>query len=52
MKAGVSYYQNLFNSLKHVFEDIKTTALNELDKSELILNEINLEINKLSVVHV
>ncbi|MGC1205303.1 MAG: hypothetical protein WA839_10515 [Flavobacteriaceae bacterium] len=52
MKAGVSYYQNLFNSLKHVFEDIKTTALNELNKSELILNEINLEINKLSVVHV
>ena len=52
MKVGVSYYQDLFNSLKHVFEDIKTTALNELDKSELILNEIHLEIKRLSVVHV
>ncbi|WP_034042095.1 hypothetical protein [Wocania ichthyoenteri] len=50
MKAGVLYYQNLFKSLKDVFEDIKTTALNELEKSELTLNEIHLEIKKLSVV--
>lgn len=50
MKTGVLYYQNLFKSLKDVFEDIKTTALNELEKSELTLNEIYLEIKKLSVV--
>jgi hypothetical protein len=52
MKAGVSYYQNLFKNLKNVFEDIKISALNELDKSELILNEIHIEINRLSVVPV
>lgn len=52
MKTGVLYYQNLFNGLKDVFEDIKLSALNELEQSELILNEIQLEINKLSVVPV
>tara|TARA_R110002096_G_scaffold137682_3_gene291141 strand:+ start:3041 stop:4852 length:1812 start_codon:yes stop_codon:yes gene_type:complete len=52
MKTGVLYYQNLFNSLKDLFDDIKTSALIELEKSELILNEIHLEINRLSVVHV
>ncbi|MFD1615691.1 hypothetical protein [Gelatiniphilus marinus] len=52
MKEGVMYYQNLFKSVKNVFEDIKTSALKELDKSELTLNEINLEIKKLSAVTV
>lgn len=50
MNEGVLYYQNLFKSLKGVFEDIKTTALNELDKSELTLNEIHLEIKRLSLL--
>lgn len=49
MKAGVSYYQNLFNNLKYVFDDIKIIALSELDKSELILNEIHLEVQSLSI---
>jgi len=52
MKTGVLYYQNLFNSLKDVFDEIKTSTLNELEKSELILNEIHSEINRLSVVTV
>ncbi|MEP1490451.1 MAG: hypothetical protein ABJK28_18680 [Algibacter sp.] len=49
MKAGVSYYQSLFNDVKHAFTDIKTGVLNELDKSELTLNEIHLEIQNLSI---
>lgn len=49
MKAGVSYYQNLFSDVKHAFTDIKTAVLNELDTSELTLNEIHLEIQNLSI---
>lgn len=50
MKEGVLYYQNLFKSVKGVFEDIKISALKELEKSELTLNEIHVEIKKLSAV--
>ncbi len=49
MKSGVSYYQTLFNDVKDVFEDIKTGVLNELERSELTLNEILLEVQNLSI---
>ena len=50
MKSGVSYYKNLFNDIKSNFESIKTSVLVELDKSEAVLNQIQLEIQDLAVV--
>lgn len=47
MKSGVLYYQNLFDNLKDTFANIKTEVLKDLNKSELILNEIQLEIENL-----
>ena len=49
MKSGVSYYKNLFGNMKQTFEDIKIDVLNELDKSELTLNRIHLEVERLSI---
>ena len=48
MKAGVLYYQNLFNNITNTFKDIKEAVLIELNRSELVLNEIQLEIENLS----
>lgn len=47
LKSGVLYYQNLFDNLKDTFANIKTEVLKDLNKSELILNEIQLEIENL-----
>ncbi|WP_418603642.1 hypothetical protein [Hwangdonia sp.] len=49
MKEGVFYYQNLFQNTKHVFEDFKSTVLNELNQSELALNTIYSEIETLAI---
>ncbi|WP_147677246.1 hypothetical protein [Algibacter pacificus] len=49
MKMGVAYYQSLFNNLKSEFKDIKDTVLSELFASELTLNEIQLEVQNLTV---
>ncbi|WOD45242.1 hypothetical protein [Hwangdonia lutea] len=49
MKEGVSYYKNLFQNTKHVFQDFKSTVLNELNTSELTLNTIHSEIKTLAV---
>ncbi|GAA4235041.1 hypothetical protein GCM10022291_15920 [Postechiella marina] len=49
MKAGVLYYQILFNTVNKAFTKIKFATLNELDKTELTLNEIHLEIQNLSL---
>ena len=43
MKAGVSYYQSLFNGVKDAFEDIKIAVLNELERSEAILTQIQID---------
>ena len=48
MKAGVSYYQNLFNNVKDAFTSIKKDVLNDLNSSELTLSEIQLEIENLA----
>ncbi|ULC59528.1 hypothetical protein MBM09_00780 [Flaviramulus sp. BrNp1-15] len=49
MKAGVSYYQNLFEGVKNTFEDIKIGVLKELEKNEITLNQIQLDIQSLTV---
>lgn len=49
MKMGVAYYQTLFTNAKNEFFNIKASVLSELFKSELILREIELEVEKLAV---
>lgn len=49
MKTGIGYYQGLFETVKHSFEDIKTTVLTELENSEAVLNQIQSDIQNLSV---
>ncbi|GAA4938562.1 hypothetical protein GCM10023314_08970 [Algibacter agarivorans] len=49
MKIGVSYYQDLFKGVKDTFEDIKTAVLNELERSEAVLNQIQIDIQNLAV---
>ena len=49
MKAGVSYYQSLFEGVKNTFEDIKIGVLKELEKNEITLNQIQLDIQSLTV---
>ncbi|AUP79103.1 hypothetical protein [Flavivirga eckloniae] len=49
MKEGISYYKNMFCELKHTFEDIKEVVMNELDKSEVTLSLIKVEIENLSM---
>ncbi|AUS04782.1 hypothetical protein [Pseudotamlana carrageenivorans] len=49
MKAGVTYYQELFNGVKDSFQDIKSSVLNELEKTEAVLNQMQLDIQNLAV---
>ncbi|WP_303316922.1 hypothetical protein Q4Q34_08960 [Flavivirga abyssicola] len=49
MKEGISYYKTMFCELKNAFEDIKDVVLNELDKSEVALSLIRVEIESLSI---
>ncbi|WP_194767241.1 hypothetical protein [Tamlana sp. I1] len=48
MKAGIAYYQGLFKGVKNSFEDIKLAVLAELEKSEAVLNQIQLDIQNLA----
>ncbi len=50
MKEGVAYYQNLFQGMKHTFEDAKLKVLKELELSKDTLQNISLEIEQLKVV--
>ena len=50
MSLGVAYYKDLFNEAKSVFNDSKNIILNELNKSEIVLNKINAEIQESSLV--
>ncbi|MBG6133248.1 hypothetical protein IWQ47_004656 [Aquimarina sp. EL_43] len=47
LKEGVSYYENIFGSIKIAFESSKSQILNDLDNSKVTLNEINSEIDDL-----
>lgn len=49
MKMGVAYYQSLFNNTKNEFLEIKESILSELFKGELTLNEIQLEVQNLTI---
>ncbi|GGZ84269.1 hypothetical protein [Algibacter mikhailovii] len=50
MMAGVSYYQSLFVNVKGSFQDVKATILHELERTELTLNQIQADIQNMSVV--
>lgn len=47
LKEGVSYYENLFNSLKIDFKTSKSQVLFDLVKNKDIINQIHLEIDNL-----
>ena len=49
MKLGVSYYQNLFDDVKGAFNTVKSSVLCELEKSEVALNQILLDIQKYKI---
>ena len=49
MKTGVAYYQGLFQDMKNSFDDIKAAVQNELEKSEMVLNQIQLDIQNLTI---
>lgn len=48
MKTGVLYYQNLFESLEHNFQDIKKAILKELKQSEIALQHIKNDIQNIT----
>ncbi|WP_339918029.1 hypothetical protein [Yeosuana marina] len=52
MKEGVLYYQNLFATVAHTFEDIKESVLNELEVSMRTLQNVGSEIDNLSLIPV
>ncbi|WP_136482108.1 hypothetical protein [Cognatitamlana onchidii] len=49
MKVGVAYYHGLFDNVKHRFEDIKSSVLKELKETEAVLNQIQMELQSLTV---
>ncbi|MGC6432007.1 MAG: hypothetical protein ACON5F_13260 [Jejuia sp.] len=49
MNEGVSYYQNLFKSLKDDFLDIKESILSELEESKVVLAQIQVELQGLAI---
>jgi len=44
LRNGISYYQNLFSSVRNTFEDVKSDVLKELEASKYKLQLITLEI--------
>ncbi len=49
LKEGISYYYRLFNGLKDIFKDTKSSILSDLDASRESLHLLNLEIENLSI---
>ncbi len=49
MEDGINYYDNLFDGLKHKFEDTKKSILHDLDTSRSILQNLHLEIENLTL---
>ena len=49
MEEGINYYHNLFNDIKHKFEDTKQVILHDLDTSKIILQNLHLEIENLTL---
>lgn len=46
LKDGITYYQNVFNTVYNHFNEIKSSLVKELDKSKDKLNQITVEIEK------
>ena len=49
LKEGINYYYRLFNGLKDIFEDTKSSILSDLDANKKSLHLLNLEIENLSI---
>jgi len=52
LQKGKDYYEQLFNNVKGVFEETKSTVLKELENSEKALQLLYLEIQKKSLVSI
>lgn len=52
LQKGKDYYEQLFSNVKGVFEDTKSTILNDLENSEKALQLLYVEIQNLSLVPV
>ncbi|MEA1878907.1 MAG: hypothetical protein U9N86_18835 [Bacteroidota bacterium] len=50
MKEGIEYYISLFSNLKEIFEDSRSSVLNELDESLKTLRLLNLQIETLPLI--
>ncbi len=48
LEEGINYYENLFDNMKEIFEDTKSSILNELNTSKNALQLLNLKIENLS----
>lgn len=48
LKEGINYYHNLFDSMKGKFAETKSGILNDLNNSNKILSQLNLEIEKIT----
>ncbi len=49
MEEGINYYHNLFNDIKHKFEDTKQVILQDLEVSKNVLQNLHLEIENLTL---
>ncbi len=47
LKEGINYYYRLFNGLKDIFEDTKSSILSDLDANKELLHLLNLKIENL-----
>ncbi|TWO34758.1 hypothetical protein E1J38_002550 [Seonamhaeicola sediminis] len=50
MQLGIAYYKELFSNVTNLFEDIKVSALKELERNEAAIKQIQTGINSLSLV--
>ena len=48
LEEGINYYESLFDNMKEIFEDTKSSILNELNTSKNALQLLNLKIENLS----
>lgn len=48
LNEGINYYHNMFDTIKDVFQNTKTTILNELEHSKNTLKQLNSMIEELS----
>jgi hypothetical protein len=48
MKVGITYYQNLFKNVANNFEDIRASVIQELEKCEICLNKLQIELQALT----